>query len=290
VATAYLLKDADIRRFCVTNPVKMIVAPGLLLAFGMAIFSRPGSVFTAALLVLSLYQAWHFGAQNIGVAAFVSLADRGKSLSRWERTAIKLGIVIGLLGVLRAMSPDFIVGAQYMPLSDTVLAALEMLYRIGIWLAPPVVAAALYFAVSAWRSGHPMFGLTIFLSITFLFPIYLSRNYVIGFMSFVVAHGLQYLVFLATHSATRQDRSRGWVTVASAPVALLVVMLVGNLIRIDIQPVGSASFATLGIAIVMSLTLVHFWVDRFVWRMKDRERAAWIKQSFATVIQFRHSR
>jgi hypothetical protein len=101
VATSYLLSDPAIRRFCAANPVKMIVAPCMMLAGGIVLFSRPGPFFIVSLLSLFLYQAWHFGAQNIGVAAFISLSDRGRPLSPSEKRAIKLGIVIGMLGVLK---------------------------------------------------------------------------------------------------------------------------------------------------------------------------------------------
>ena len=36
-----------------------------------------------------------------------------------------------------------------------------------------------------------------------------------------------------------------------------------------------------GMGLVFGITLAHFWVDQFLWRMKDNERAAWIKQRYS---------
>jgi hypothetical protein len=92
LATSYLLSDPAIRRFCMANPIKMIVVPCLLLVTGVFMFSRLGPFFIVSLLAVFLWQAWHFGAQNIGVAAFVSLSDRGRPLAPLEKLVIKLGI------------------------------------------------------------------------------------------------------------------------------------------------------------------------------------------------------
>lgn len=82
-ATFYLLTDPAIRRFCWDYPIRMIVIPFALVATGMMLFAPGGSpVFVPAVLLFFLWQSWHFGAQNIGVATFISINDRGHPLSR----------------------------------------------------------------------------------------------------------------------------------------------------------------------------------------------------------------
>jgi hypothetical protein len=141
-ATAYLLADADVRRFCVANPVRMIAIPGVMLAAGLVVFSHPGPIFTATLMAYFLFQTWHFGAQNIGVASFISLSERGRSLTSFEKLAIKAGIWVGMLGVLKAMSPLFMIGAEYAPLPVEVNECLSLFYGVGAvsrsrWPASP---------------------------------------------------------------------------------------------------------------------------------------------------------
>jgi hypothetical protein len=281
-ATAYLLADADIRRFSVANPVRMIVIPGVMLVTGLVVFSRPGLVFTATLMAFFLFQTWHFGAQNIGVASFLSLSDRGQPLAPIEKLAIKAGSWVGMLGVLKAMSPTFMIGAEYAPLPVEVNELLSFFYNIGAVLAIPMTGVAVWLAAVAFHDGRAAFGTSIFLSVTFLFPMYLSHDYMIGFMSFVVAHGLQYLIFLGAHSASR-DTDQPKRSVLIGPALLILVMLTAHLLW-KVQAFGSTDF-TVGIALVFSLSLIHFWVDRFIWRMRDKERADWIRSRFAPVIR-----
>jgi hypothetical protein len=104
--------------------------------------------------------------------------------------------------------------------------------------------------------------------VTFLFPMYLSHDYMIGFMSFVVAHGLQYLIFLGAHSAGRDtDQPKRSLFMGSA--LLVLVVLIANLLW-KVQAFGSTDF-TIGLALILLLTLIHFWVDRFLWRMRDKD-------------------
>jgi hypothetical protein len=224
VATAYLFNDPAIRRFCLVHPIKMIIVPSVILIAALAVFSRPNPLFTVATLVLFLFQAWHFGAQNIGVASFISLSERGRPLAPFEKTLIKVGIWVGILGVLKAMSPDFGIGASYVQLPAEAAAAIGSFYEIGKVLAFPTAGAALWLAITAWRRGHAVFGLVIFLSVTFLFPMYLMDSSFTGYTSFVTAHGLQYLVFLAAHSAG-QDPLRLGRSRLIAPAILLLWMV-----------------------------------------------------------------
>jgi hypothetical protein len=289
VATFYLLTDAEVRRFLRQHPVQMIAIPCLLFAGGMAVLSASGGpVFVAAILAFFLWQTWHFGAQNIGVATFVSLTDRGRPLGRLEKNVIRVGVVVGMLGVLRAMAPTYMIGAQYVPLGPTAVGVLELFYRIGFAVALPVTAVALWLAVGAWLKQQYMFGISMFLSVTFLFTMYVTRDYTLGFISFSAAHGLQYLVFLFVHSFGRgreavSERRRPFAILA-APAALLLFMLAGRLIWRGPFADDATAVLPTAVAVVLSITLVHFWVDRFIWRMRNKDRADWMRARFGYVL------
>jgi hypothetical protein len=287
IATFYLLSDPAIRRFCVNNPIKMVVVPCLIMAGSIALFSRPGPLFIGSLLALLLFQAWHFGAQNIGVAAFISLSDRGRPLAPFEKAAIRIGIWVGMLGILKVMAP--MINEEYVPLPTQVVEFLDFFYDIGTAFAIPVIAVALWLAVNAWREKHLVYGLAIFLSVTFLITIYLTNDYYLGFLSFVTAHGLQYIVFLSTHSLCKNMQKTRRRLIFAAPVVLVMAMLLGHFVTSIGPHLSVATLPKLGLAIVFSIGLVHFWVDRFVWRMTNQERAGWIRDHFGQVIQPRRA-
>lgn len=286
-ATFYLLTDGAVRQFFRAHPIQMIVIPCALFAVGMALFRAGSPVFVPAVLLFFLWQTWHFGAQNIGVAAFISLSDRGRPLARHEKIAIRAGVVVGMLGVLKAMAPTYMIGEQYVPLGPTVMSVLEFFYEVGLVSAVPLAGFALWLAAGAWVKQQYMFGIAIFLSVTFLFTMYLSRDYTLGFISFAAAHGLQYLVFLFAHSIGQSKEAvakRLPIGLIAAPVVLLLFMGAGRIIwshAFTDEPGGSLPMV---VAFVLSLTLVHFWVDQFLWRMKNKDRAEWMRARFGYVL------
>jgi hypothetical protein len=286
LATGYLLTDPMVRQIFAAHPVKLIVVPAALFAGAMILFGQAdSSAFAFGVLILSLYQAWHFGAQNIGVAAFVSLSDRGRSLAPTERVAIRIGVVVGMLGVLKIMAPTYQIGENYMLLDPTTVRVIEVVYQLGFFAAIPVTGLALWIAIKAWRQAHYLFGMSIFLSVTFLFTMYLSQSYILGFVSFTAAHGLQYLVFLFAHSLNRRkpEGARSIAGSGIAPAALLMSMLAGYFVWQDAPAVKTLDWPSIGIGVILSLGLVHFWLDRSLWRMRDKDCARWMKSRYSFV-------
>lgn len=287
-ATFYLLTDAAIRRFCRDYPIRMIVIPCALLAAGMMLFAPGSPVFVPAVLLFFLWQSWHFGAQNIGVATFVSMNDRGRPLGRGEKMAIRAGVIVGMLGVLKVMAPGYMIGAQYMPLSALETRVIDLFYQLGLVACVPLTGLALWLAVRSWLKQQYLFGISLFLAATFLFPMYLAGDYTLGFLSFAGAHGLQYLVFLFAHSIGRGReifaRRQFSAAVIAAPVALLLFMGAGRLIWGGAFTDQSSPTVPIAVPIVLSLILIHFWVDQFLWRMKNKERADWMKSRFGYVL------
>jgi len=180
------------------------------------------------------------------------------------------------------MAPIYMIGENYVPLGPTAASIIGLFYDVGLVAAVPLTALALWLAAGAWIRQQYLFGIGIFLSVTFLFTMYVSRDYTLGFISFAAAHGLQYLIFLFAHSASRgKEAFAKWrlpVVAILAPLALLLFMAASRLIAVE--PGGASSIA---ISIMLSVSLVHFWLDQFMWRMKDKDRAAWIKARFRYV-------
>ena len=110
-ATLYLLSDRLVRNFFKLHPIKLILIPLVIILFCPIFFNSPNTfLFSISIFAYVLYGAYHFGAQNIGVATFISISNRKKGLSGFEKLLMRACIFCGMAGVLRITYPDFAIG------------------------------------------------------------------------------------------------------------------------------------------------------------------------------------
>jgi hypothetical protein len=289
-ATTYLLTDRVNRRFILDRPVQLVVIPIILFLVSVFIFTTPQNpLFVPMLLLFFLYQTWHFGSQNIGVAMFISLSERMMPITTVEKNTIRLGTICGMLGVLSALYPSFMIGAQHVHIDTTLLTTIRFLHNIGAIAAVALTGWAFFLLLKSWRLKKITYGAAIFLSTTFLFPMYLSSNYMIAIASFVIAHGLQYIIFLMAHSLGGLKPTRGqpfkfWTSLFPL-LALVGIIGIGDLIWTRAPMLQSERFPLIGLSIILGLTLSHFWIDQFMWRMRNTERAKWVKDNYGFIFQ-----
>jgi hypothetical protein len=284
VATLYLLTDPDVRSYIKDRPVKMGLIPAALAAAFAAALTMPGSaLFILAALAVTIYQTWHFGAQNIGVSSFVSFCERSRPLDQWEKRAIRVGIFSGMLGVLYVAPSTFGWSAEKMGIPETGRHAIANLYVAGQFAAFGVAAVALWFAGRSVLRGHHMTAVALLSSIGFFLPLYLSSDFLFAVGMYSTAHGLQYIVFLSGHSLSPNAPLRSGTKLGFliAPAALLLVVLAAHIFRPQVLEVSTDSLPLLGSILMGVLTLTHFWVDQYLWRM--RERGKWLKERYAFV-------
>jgi hypothetical protein len=286
-ATTYLLSDPSVRRFFRNHPIKMIVVPVALILTGITLLSSPyHELFIPALFGYSLYAVWHFGAQNIGVAAFISIASRKKSISFVEKRLLQLCALCGMFGTLKILKPDFTIGKQYVSIDATTIGWIDILHTVGTYMAIGLTACACVLMIAAWRRREFLYGMSLFLCMTFLFTMYTTTDYMLGFGAFAAAHGLQYIVFLFAHSAGSRSNRNAAVYASLQPLLLVAILILAHLIWSSAPKAGMGEeLPLLGVGIIFGLGLAHFWVDQFLWRMKDKDRAAWIKEKYSFLFQ-----
>jgi len=173
-----------------------------------------------------------------------------------------------------------------MPITPFVAGLFEHFYIAGRIVACGIAMGALALLIKAWRQQFFMHGLALFLSVTFLFAMYLSRNSIVGYLSFATAHGLQYMIILFWHSlgSPTAKRVRSPLTkYFGATTALLILAVIGHYIWLYSPAISSDSFPLIGAAFILSLTLAHFWIDQYLWRMRDKERAQWLKARYSFI-------
>ena len=128
--------------------------------------------------------------------------------------------------VLQAMSPIILD-----PLGLREVDAAHFAYELGAAMSIPLAGVAIWMMIQAFRDGYYRFGAAIVLSICFLFPMYVSHNLLLGYVSITISHGVQYMIFLFTHASSEQPKPTN-VRLAKygGPTLLLAIVVVANLI------------------------------------------------------------
>lgn len=113
----------------------------LLIVIRTAVFMVPGNPLSVtALMLFLLYQTWHFGAQNIGLAMFVSLSEREVPIDAHLKAIIRIGTIFSMVGVLSALYPYFLIDSQHIPIDEIFLRVLRWGNRIGAVAAIGITA------------------------------------------------------------------------------------------------------------------------------------------------------
>jgi drug/metabolite transporter superfamily protein YnfA len=102
----------------------------------------------------------------------------------------------------------------------------------------------------------------------FFLPTLVSTNELVGFWSYAIAHGAQYLIFMVVLSG---NRKRG--TVGLSVFALVFAAMLVAFEHLNRSGAGLAAYT----GIVMS----HFLIDAKIWRLREPLQRNLIHQRFA---------
>ena len=283
--TVYLFSDKNIRLFFISHPIKMIIIPVILLLSSVLIIGNPeNNLFMPAAIGYILYSIWHFGSQNVGVATFISFSTRKKSLPNFEKKILQLCALTGMLGVLKIRQPDLGVGKENVYLTDNIITYIDYVYSIGSVLAIILTILMFVTLIPAFKRGEYFYCLSLMIITVFLFTMYLTSDRILGFGAFAAAHGLQYIVFLFSHSLnTNSKTKKSPINKLLLPfLFLLCVLITGWFIWSNQNNLNNLdeNFALFGIGLINGITLAHFWVDQYLWKMKNEDRKKWVSSKF----------
>ncbi|MGD9616898.1 MAG: hypothetical protein AB7H90_20170 [Alphaproteobacteria bacterium] len=307
-ATFYLLTDRRIRRFVIDNRRAMIYLCIAIMVVTFGVFGflaanvgggAPIIVFFF-MLFYTLWQTWHFAKQNWGVFAFSCICERRMPALKSEKWAIFGGGIAGLLGVYQAAGTGL---KTYYTGNETSWAdaSFGALWYLGL----VILAASMALAVlSLWLRRAEQTALNsamLLVSTAFFLPYYFTGDFLVAFVSFTWAHGLQYLLFLLGHAVNRRDAGA-----KTAPASLrrwghilgiiLYFALCGFLVRdliVWATQFGTATAALLNVqanysmilnmvvAFLTGITMVHFVWDARIWRLRHPESRAWMRERFS---------
>jgi hypothetical protein len=260
------------------------LVPALLMLVCVAVLmAAPLGLVAVFMLGFVFYSTWHFGRQNVGIAALAARVGDAGPLEREERLMLNTGVLAGLLVSYRAFAPTLMLSPELWPFdlsfAEPVLSRLWY-GGIGLYaLLIPVVAVR----VLMRRERYPLGTLVIYLGCVFFFlPAYLSDNALFLVTSWTVADGLQYLVMLAFHAGAAGRIERGGAGRLRPAVTFGVSLLagVGLWLAADrMAGVADEMAAKALFAVIMALTLAHYWIDAFLWRFRTPARRAWLART-----------
>ena len=259
-------------------PVALIVVTGLIFAFSNTITQA------FVLLIYWAWQAFHYGRQNVGIYAFGSIAETGTGPRKEEKLAIEFGTILAILGTFKILGTA--VAPQYLH------HTFDLFYQVGFVAFFAVLVFSVVVYIKFFRHTTLLKSCLFFTSVLFFLPVFISTDNNIGFLSYAIAHGLQYIIFMTVISATasgNEARSYSYKSLAQLAGLLLIVGLafwrVADLRETEIvkSTWAYARVADFLFGAVLGATMAHFVVDADAWRLSIESRREYIKKRFSFV-------
>lgn len=261
-------------------PLFLIVITGLLFAF------TPRIIHVFVLLLFWAWQAFHYGRQNLGMYSFASVAESGRAPRKLERFAIEAGTLVAILGTFK------ILGTEVSPASFH--QSFDYLYQFGLIAFLGVVIFSVVVYAKYFADTSLLKTLFFFTAALFFLPLYLSVNQNVAFLSYAMAHGVQYIVFMSVVSATVPEAERRSFPYKSVGALVAYVLIIGfafwrvndlremNFIK-DVW--AFARVADFLFGAVLGATMSHFVVDASAWRISLEKQRAYVSRRFYFIFQ-----
>jgi hypothetical protein len=135
----------------------------------------------------------------------------------------------------------------------------------------------------------PFKTLFFFTAIFFFAPVFISTDNNIGFLSYAVAHGLQYIIFMSVVSTTAADDTARASLYKNVTVFLVFLLLVGfafwrvNDLREMTFIKGTWAFARTAdflYGAMLGATMSHFVIDASAWRLSLAKQRSYMTKRF----------
>ena len=279
-ATLFFYTDAEFKPIIQQHrsryiyvPIALTILTGLVFAFA--------NVVTQAFVLLFYWawQAFHYGRQNVGIYSFASIAETSKSPTKEERLAIEAGTLLAILGTFKILG--MAVAPAYLH------RTFDYLYQFGLVAFVGVLIFSVVVYVRSFQYTTLFKTLFFFTAVLFFLPVFVSTDNNIAFLSYAIAHGLQYIIFMAVISST--TGTRGAQTYKTVATFLALLLIVGfmfwrvNDLR-EFQFVKNAwayaRAADFLFGAVLGATMSHFVVDADAWRLRLQRQRAYITKRF----------
>jgi hypothetical protein len=285
-STLLLYLDKTFAPLVAENKLRYVYVPlGLIVASGV-IFSVGGAVVqVSTYLAFWAWQAHHYGRQNIGVYSFAAMA-RGWRPHPLERRALQLASACGVGGTFKVLAKDVSPAVMY--------SLFDALYRLSAVAFVGVLVFSVYVYVKRRADFSWSRTAFFFTLVCFFLPMFLSDSRDVAFFSYAIAHGAQYLAFMAVISLDlgARDGRRG---VSSRMLGVAVLLVLLGLIgyrAADVRALGPIASSPMLMHVIdflagigLGTTVAHFVIDAGAWRLSQSSAKRYVAQRFGFLFQ-----
>ena len=262
-------------------PIALTIAAGLVVAFS--------NVTTQAYLLLVFWgwQAFHYGRQNLGIYSFTSIAQNTGAPRKFEKLTIDLATICGILGTF------WILGTGVAP--DYLHGTLNALYEFGKVSYFAVIIFGIYVYAKNCQHTTALKSVFFWTLVLFFLPVYLSNNINVTFLSYAIAHGLQYIVFMGIVSINTEDSDGMNSARYKNGLKLIGLMIVLGLVFYNVDTFRALDFVKSNVLLVRSfdflfgavlgVTMAHFVIDAGAWRLSRQPQREYMSKSFGFVLK-----
>jgi hypothetical protein len=283
MSTSYLLFNPNEYRGVWRPALSLGAIPAVLFAVTFAVLLfLPLWAVLAYMLAYLHFGMLHFGRQNLGVLSFVSRIALRRPMSAFERRTIMAGVIAGIFATYSIFAPALGLSQKAFPFD---VSRIEPVFSLGWYVGAAInvalVPTTLWYAV-AHRRDYDWSTLTAWLASVFFFlPMFLTTNPLFALSAWTVAHGLQYVVFLFFHAAGKRQPLLPLTFLGAAVAAGVVIWRISA----TVQGGDGTEAIKFAVAIITGTTLVHYWVDQFLWKLGTPERRKWFADNYAFLFQ-----
>ena len=257
-ATAFFYFDRDFFKLIGQNMQRFFLWPAMLALGCVAVFYTNTVAWALLVTAFFSWQLYHFQRQNYGLIAFAAKSAGLTKLPVELTWMLNFGVAGAICNLLRRID-----------LKGPFASAIAYDLSVVLFLASTVLLIKVLLATPRLRAALPVVTFTV-LGWMFYLPTLISTTDLVGYWSYAIAHGAQYIIFMIVVSG---NRKRG-ATVLSRFLLLFAVVLVAF---------DHLNRSGAGMAAYTGLVMGHFLIDAKIWRLREPIQGSLIKQRFAFI-------
>ena len=257
-ATAFFYFDRDFFKLIGENKQRFFLWPVMLAIGCLAVFSTNAAAWTLCVTGFLAWQLYHFQRQNYGLIAFAAKSAGLSKLPRELNWMLNFGVAGAICNLLRRVE-----------LKGAFASAIAYDLSVALFVASTVLLLKVLLTTPRLRADLPVVIFTV-LGWMFYLPTLVSTTDLVGYWSYAIAHGAQYVIFMIVVSGNRKHGTKA--------LSLFLLLFAAMLLAFDHLNRSGA-----GMAAYTGLVMGHFLIDAKIWRLREPIQGSLIKQRFAFI-------